>query len=180
MSLIEAKIDPGFLQIEYEYVYDSWDQVGGYFDGDGTVYINTGSSKVLRFSLIWVDNCRDQLGQLRRFLISQGISTGEVLRRADGVFSLQIAGHLNVLRAAKLMLPYCYKKRFELSLVIDYYENRLSGTEAIDGFNSAVKSAIRGGKIRALEIPEKYEEGKKEARARRTVRRRKSLQTEHK
>jgi hypothetical protein len=92
MSLIEAKIDPGFLQIEYEYVYDSWDQVGGYFDGDGTVYINTRSSKVLQFSLIWVDNCRDQLGQLRRFLISQGISTGEVLRRADGVFSLQIAG----------------------------------------------------------------------------------------
>ena len=72
------------------------------------------------------------------------------------------------------MFPHCYKKRFELSLVIDYYENKISGTEAIVGFNSAVKSAIRTGKIRNLEIPEKFEEGKKEARAR-TVRGRKLL-----
>jgi hypothetical protein len=167
----ESEIDPEFLQIIYEYAYDSWGQVGGYFDGDGTVYVNISSSDVLQFSLIWVDNCREQLGQLRRFLVSQGISTGEVLRRGDGVFTLHIAGPTSVLRAAKLLLPYCFKKTLELSLVIDYYENRISGTEAIDGFNSAVKRAIRAGKIRDLEMPKKYAEGKREVEIRRVRRR---------
>jgi hypothetical protein len=165
--MIEAKIDPEFLQIRYEYVYDSWGQVGGYFDGDGTVYINISSSEVLQFSLVWVDNCREQLGQLRRFLVSQGISTGEVLRRGDGVFTLHIAGPTNVLSAARFLLPHCFKKGLELSLVIDYYENRISGTEAIEGFNSAVRRAIRAGKIRDLQMPKRYAEGKREVEIRR-------------
>jgi hypothetical protein len=148
--MIEAEIDPQFLQIRYEYVYDSWGQVGGYFDGHGTVYVNISSSDVLQFSLIWVDNCREQLGQLRRFLVSQGISTGEVLRRGDGVFTLHIAGPTNVLMAAKLLIPCCFKKALELRLAVDYYENRISGTEAIEGFNSAAKHSIRAGKIRDL------------------------------
>jgi hypothetical protein len=169
--MIEAEIDPQFLQIRYECVYDSWGQVGGYFDGDGTVYINLSSSEVLQFSLIWVDNCREQLGQLRRFLVSRGISAGEVLRRGDGVFTLHIAGARSVLRAARLLLPNCFKKNLELSLVIDYYENRISGTEAIEGFNSAVKRAIRAGKIRDLEMPRKYVEGKREIEIRRVRRR---------
>ena len=118
--MIETDVDAEFALATYPDAYKTWAQVAGYFDGDGSVYLNTSSYEVLQFALVWVDNCRKQLGQLRHFLISRGISTGNVLRRGDGVFTLAIASPQSVLKASKLLLPYCFKKKFELRLVIDY------------------------------------------------------------
>jgi len=117
--------------------------------------------------LVWVDNCREQLGQLRHFLLTSRISTGEVLRRGDGVFTLQVASPQNVLGASKQLLPYCFKKKFELRLTINYYENRITGTETIEGFNSSVRMGVRVGKIRISRVLPKYGEGKREIAARR-------------
>jgi hypothetical protein len=165
--MIEAKLHPEFAFISYHDAYNRWAQVSGYFDGDGSVYLNTSSSAVLQFALVWVDNCREQLGQLRWFLMSRGISTGEVLRRGDGVFTLAIASPRNVLKASKLLLRHCYKKKFELGLVIDYYENKINGSQAIDGFNSSVRMGVRVGKIRSMQLPLKYDEAKREIAVRR-------------
>ena len=161
--------------IDYVNGYRNWAQVAGYFDGDGLVYLNTSSTEVLQFALVWVDNCKEQLEQLRFFLISRGISTGRVNRRI-GVFYLQIASPRCVLRACKLLLPYCFKKRTELHLVVDYYENKITGSQTIDGFNSVVRMGTRLGKIRTLRIPLKYDDAKREIAKRRG--RRKSVTTE--
>jgi len=169
--MIEARVDAGFASITYSDAYKTWAQAAGYFDGDGSVYLNTSSNDVLQFALVWVDNCREQLGQLRYFLISRKISTSEVLRRGDGVFTLQIASPHSVLKASKLMHRFSFKKKAELRLVIDYYEDRINGTEAIEGFNASVRMGVRTGKIRALQVPLKYKEGKREIAVRRGRRR---------
>lgn len=66
--------------------YRTWTQVAGYFDGDGSVHLRTDSPVVLRFALVWVDNCFEQLLQLRSFLSSRGITLGNVLQQGIGVF----------------------------------------------------------------------------------------------
>lgn len=158
--MIESRINPDFALAKYANAYRAWGQVAGYFDGDGSVYINTTSHDVLRFSLVWVDNCREQIGQLRHFLVSQRISAGEVLRRGDGTFTVQISSPEGVLSTARLLLPFCFKKRKELGIVISYYENTITGTKALEGFNESVRAGVRVGKIRQLRNLPKYSEAK--------------------
>lgn len=150
--------------------YRTWGQVAGYFDGDGSVYLNTASSQVLQFGLVWVDNCKRQLDQLRYFLTSRGIQVGRVTQDRQGVFRLHVASPKNVLKAAKLLLPHCSKKRFELSLVVNYYENRVNGTQTLEGFNQAVMIGLRVGKIRPLQLRQKYIDAKKEIAKQRGLR----------
>jgi hypothetical protein len=169
--MIEKYVDPKFARIKYDTPYKSWAQASGYFDGDGSVYVNTASDVVLQFALVWVDNFREQLGQLRDFMISWGIGIGDVLRRGDGSFTLQIASPRYVLLASKRLVPFCYKKRFELNLVIKYYEDKIMGTQTIEGFNTSVLRGVRVGKIRHLKIPQKYTEGKRLVAIRRGQRR---------
>jgi hypothetical protein len=146
--------------------YRSWTQAAGYFDGDGSVHLRTDSPVVLRFALVWVDNCFEQLLQLKKFLSSRGIILGNVLRQGDA-HSLQIASPKFCLAAAKQMLPFCFKKEPELTILKDYYENNIDGTEAISRINAMVTCGIRLGKIRPSIVLPKYSEGKlRVARAR--------------
>jgi hypothetical protein len=140
--------------------YRTWTQVAGYFDGDGSVHLRTDSPVVLRFALVWVDNCFEQLLQLKGFLSSRGITLGNVLRQGVGVFRLQIASPRFCLAAAKQMSPFCFKKEPELTILKDYYENKINGTEAISRINEMVVSGIRLGKIRPSIVLPKYAEGK--------------------
>jgi len=74
--------------------YRVWTQVAGYFDGDGSVHLRTDSPVVLRFALVWVDNCFEQLLQPKSFLCSRGITLGNVLQQGIGVFSLLLSTSL--------------------------------------------------------------------------------------
>ena len=74
--------------------YRTWTQAAGYFDGDGSVHLRTDSPVVLRFALVWVDNCYGQLLQLKTFLSSRGIVLGNVLQQGEGVFRLLIASQI--------------------------------------------------------------------------------------
>ena len=139
--------------------YSRWSQTGGYFDGDGCVHVRMDSPVVLRFALVWVDNSYEQLKQLRLFLVSKGVMVGSVLNHSNGVYMLQIASPQAVLTAAKEMVRYCFKKRKELQAAIDYYENKINGTELISRFNELVHSGIRLGKIRPPKQLSTYEEG---------------------
>jgi hypothetical protein len=147
--------------------YNSWTQVAGYFDGDGSVHLRADSPVVLRFALVWVDNSFGQLSQLRSFLCSQGIKLGNVLRQGVGVFRLQVASPKFALTVARLMEPYCFKKREELRILVDYYESKISGTQAILLINDAVHNGVRLGRIRETKVLPLYSEGKRSiARAR--------------
>jgi len=58
------------------------------------------------------------------------------------------------------MAPYCFKKNKELKIVIDYYENRITGTEAISQINLAVRQKLRGGVVRKVAELSTYVEAK--------------------
>ncbi|HLQ06262.1 MAG TPA: hypothetical protein VK126_00740 [Nitrososphaerales archaeon] len=66
--------------------YQSWEQVAGYFDGDGTIYFSdtTNQPYKLSLSLIFVDQSIDQIKNVRDFLRRRGIRTGNILKRSDG------------------------------------------------------------------------------------------------
>jgi hypothetical protein len=122
---------------------------------------------VLGLGLIWVDNSFDQLFQLRKFLLVQGIAVGNVLNHSNGVYRLQIGSPSSVLSAAKMLVGFCFKKRKELEAVISYYENRISGSAVLSIFNEQVRRGIRLGKIRPLTPLPRYRDGLYEvARAR--------------
>jgi hypothetical protein len=140
--------------------YWKWSQIAGYFDGDGSVYLRTDSPIVLKFALVWVDNSFSQLLQLRKFLQSQGIALGNVLKHTKGVFRLQISSPKSALAAARYMLRFCFKKYDELRILIEYYEERMTGTEVVIKINNAVRSGVRTGCIRKLVTRPKYREGK--------------------
>lgn len=97
--------------------------------------------------------------QLRIFLLSKGIAVGSVLNHSSGVYMLQVASPRAVLAAAKAMVSVCFKKRRELQIVIDYYENGITGTAALSGLNELVRAKVRLGKIRPLISLPKYSEG---------------------
>jgi hypothetical protein len=140
--------------------YRAWTQVSGYFDGDGSVHLRTDSPVVLRFALVWVDNCYLQLLQLKTFLASRGIILGNVLQQGVGVFRLQISSPRFALFAAKQMSPFCFKKQPELTILREYYENKITGTEAISRINAVVIAGVRLGKIRPSVVLPEYAEGK--------------------
>jgi hypothetical protein len=141
-------------------MYSSWDQVGGYFDGDGCVHIRMDSPVVLRLSLVWVDNCYEQLQQLRVFLKPKSIAVGSVLRHSKGAYMLQVVSPSAVLATAKELVDICAKKKKELRIVVNYYESRITGTEALSEFNELVRRKIRLGRIRPLILLPRYGEGK--------------------
>jgi len=65
------------------------------------------------------------------------------------------------------MAPFCYKKKEELEILIDYYEDTITGTEAISAINETVRRRIRLGGIRKVGSLPTYSEGKRSvARAR--------------
>jgi hypothetical protein len=73
---------------------------------------------------------------------------------------LQIGSPRSVLAAAKLLEKFCFKKRKGLRILIDYYEDRITGTEALAGINQMVVQIVRLGKIRPLKSLPRYSEGK--------------------
>jgi hypothetical protein len=94
---------------------------------------------------------------------------GSVLNHSNAVYMLQIASPQAVLIAAKEMARFCFKKRKELQAAIDYYENKITGTELLATFNELVRSGIRLGKIRPLGHLSKYAEGVAQANVARVL-----------
>ncbi|MDE1852994.1 MAG: hypothetical protein KGI38_04500 [Thaumarchaeota archaeon] len=140
--------------------YTNWCAVASYFDGDGTIELEV-RKLTLRFRLVWTDNWRDQVEQIRRFLESQGVRTERIVY-ARGAWHLPI-GEINSMRlAARLMVSSgcAFKKRKELLAMLAYYDNRLSGNQVINEFNESVRAGIRSGYERAGMLPLTYKQAK--------------------
>ncbi len=110
-----------------EVAYEDWRQVSGYFDGDGgTDYLPR--KWVLHPTVAFVDNFRPQLDMLNEFLILEGIVPWRYCRM-QGAWKLGIGRAESVHKMACSMLPFLSKKKAEAKAVIDYLENRITGTQ---------------------------------------------------
>ncbi len=150
-----------FWEVDYE-IYETWQQLGGYFDGDGNVGVEV-VKYVLRFKLRFSDTWRPQIAAIKSFLNSHEISTANISRvvsegRRDS-FKIDIGAIDSAHRAAKAMLPYCAKKAEDLKIMIDYLEGRISGNQAIARLNEEVRIGRRSGFIRSSSLPYSRLEG---------------------
>jgi len=137
--------------------YRTWEQVGGYFDGDGNVGVEV-VRYILRFRIRFSDTWEPQIQSIRTFMVGNGIASTEVGREKArkgqlDAFRIDIGAVSSVLKAGELMLPHCVKKAEDLRIVIDYIEGRLTGNEAIERFNEEVRIGRRSGLIRELTLP---------------------------
>lgn len=136
--------------------YRGWPQVGGYFDGDGTVYVRV-HPWALAFSLHWVENWKPQLVQLQEFLQSKGVQS--LMFPRVGAWLLVVERREDVLKTARRIIPFCSKKRTELTTAVGYLQNRLTASQAIEVFNNEVKSGQRIGIVREANFPFTRAEG---------------------
>ncbi len=85
-----------------------------------------------------------------------------------------IASRAGVIAAARAMLATqcCFKKRRELEWVLQYYENKLTGTAFIEKLNDDVICGNRTGKIRHVDVPFLHSDGGRQRYLRSAARRR--------
>ena len=133
-SLGANKGDPSIRPAE-ETGYESWRQVAGYFDGDGNVGLEV-VRRILRLRIRFVDTWRPQMASIKAFLDRHGVSTNSIGRDNKEVwqaaYRLDVSETKSVLRVAKSMLKFCVKKRNDLQIAVDYLEDRITGSRAID------------------------------------------------
>ena len=139
--------------------YNSWRQVAGYFDGDGTIYFSDTSNRPYRLSisLVSVNQSHDQLEMIKEFLNKHGIATRGVLKRSDAnAFELAVSQFNCVKRALRRMVPFLWKKESAASACLDYYEGRITGNQLISAFQREVDAGRRERKIRTVQLDVPY------------------------
>ena len=146
-----------------EQSYDNWCAVAAYFDGDGSVFISKRQPHILGFVLEWSDNFRPQLTQLKEFLTTRGVVTGEVKRRkVENLHRLRVSSWKSVLKVGRAMLATrcMFKKRRELTAVVSYLGGDTTGNEVFSVLNDEVVRLQRVSKKRyALDLPLSHPEG---------------------
>lgn len=146
--------------------YQSWGQVGGYFDGDGNVGVEV-VKYVLRFKLIFSDTRKPKIEAVESFMQANGIrvtNTQHEVREGKPVaFRFDVNALRSVLEAAEAMLPVCIRKAEDLAILADYIEGRITGNQAVERYNAEVRIGRRSGYIRALALPLTRAEGLRQA-----------------
>jgi hypothetical protein len=139
--------------------YNSWEQLSGYFDGDGTIYFSdtTNQPFKLSLSLVFVDQSFDQIQTVRDFLRQRGIRTSNILKRSDGnVYSLAVSEFNSVKETLRQMSPHLSKKANEARAALDYYEGKITGNELNAVFQDKVEAGRRERKERKVRIDVPY------------------------
>lgn len=137
--------------------YGSWKQVAAYFDGDGSVSVRV-RTFTLTFSLEFAESYLPQLVQIRDFLLAEGIHTRPIKtqRRRSGRatnYVINIDTFREVHLVCKRMLPFAFKKEWDLHTALDYLENRITGEEALRRLNVSIESGRREGLLRYISMP---------------------------
>jgi hypothetical protein len=122
--------------------YCDWRQVAGYSDGDGSNHVYY-SRFTLRFTVTWCDSSLQQLTQLREFIASCGIRPSPKITFTSGAHVLIIGIQAEVLKTARELLPFVFKKRDEFQTIVDYLEDRITGTEVFQRFKAFQDLGIR-------------------------------------
>ena len=146
--------------------HHDWGQVGGYYDGDGCVIVRVRQFVVI-FCLQWTDCSREQLDQVDRLLHSLGGISTKIYHDAQrAAYHLMVTKQDSVLRLAQMILPFTFKKRVELRVVVDYYRDRISGNEAIALMNEQIEKGIRSANLLSVSLPLTHTKAVKRARRR--------------
>lgn len=115
--------------------------------------------RVLHPNPSFCDNYRSQIEMLRDFLVSQGLSVHGTSYDRGGAWKIGVAQAESVRNMAFLMLPHLYKKRKEVEAILDYLDNRITGTKLAEVFNESVIAGNRTGRVGAVDIPYTRQEG---------------------
>ena len=145
-------------------IYKSWEQVAGYFDGDGTIsfYDTSNQPYKLGLSLIFVDQSKDQINNIREFLNGRGVRTGNVLRASKGTaYMIAVSRFAAVRETLRQMLPHLYKKANEAEAALDYYEGKITGNALMAIFQNEVEAGRRERRPRKvpIHVPHTYFDG---------------------
>jgi hypothetical protein len=139
--------------------YETWEQIAGYFDGDGTIATSDLSNLPykLSLSLIFIDQSVDQISMVRDFLRKNGIKTSNVLKHSKlSAHIVAVSEYRSVMEMLKKMLPFLYKKATEARAATDYYEGRITGNELIAIFQQEVEAGRRERRPRKVTIDVPY------------------------
>ena len=139
--------------------YNSWRQIAGYFDGDGTIYFSDTSNRPykLSISLVFVDQSTDQLQTVKDFLNKHGIRTSNILRRSDvNAAQLAVSEFNSVRRSLRCMARFLSKKEIEARAALEYYEGRITGNELLAIFKEEVEAGRRERKVRTVKLDVPY------------------------
>ncbi len=139
--------------------YSSWQQVAGYFDGDGTIGFSDLSNLPYKvgLSLVFVDQSYDQIRTVRDFLHRNGIRTSNILRHyKKSAFLIAVSSHEAVKRMLREMLPFLHKKETEAKAALDYLEGRTTGNEMITIFKREVDAGRRERRQHSISIGVPY------------------------
>jgi hypothetical protein len=144
--------------------YDSWEQVAGYFDADGTIVIFdlTYMPYKLCLYLSFVDQSIDQISMIRNFMLARGIKTSNVLKGYKvNAWSVVISGFDSVKKCLRCLIPHLGKKAIEAQATLDYYEGRITGNQLITIFEKEVEAGRREKRERkiAIDVPYTYPVG---------------------
>lgn len=135
--------------------YTTWEQVAGYFDGDGSPKVHVGDV-TLHVTVCWSDQDKELLEHISLLLTGRGVTPrmGE-FRHGTGVYyELTVTeGGGNALLVLKSMLPFLDKKWSQIDAAISYLENRITGDAFIEVLNEAVLSKRRSSWIIEAKMP---------------------------
>ncbi len=140
--------------------YNDWKQVAGYFDGDGCADFDAGKW-VLHPKLSFSDNYQPHILMIRDFLRARDIVVWGLFHDVGGAWKVGVGQARSVRKMAVRMCPYLFKKRAEVKAILDYLDDRISGTQLVNVFNESVRSGNRTGRIRRLNIPHTRGEGQR-------------------
>jgi len=144
--------------------YETWEQVAGYFDGDGTIATSDLSNLPYKLSLsLWfVDQSRDQIGMVRDFLRKNGIRTSNILKHyKQSANVVAVSEYRSVVLMLRKMIPFLYKKANEARAALDYYEGRITGNELMIVLQQEVEAGRRERRPRkvAIDVPYTRQQG---------------------
>ena len=123
--------------------YDSWRQISGYFDGDGTIAISDMSNRPYKvsLSLVFVDQSVDQIRTVRDFLQRKGIRTSNILKHYKlSAHLVAVSEFSSVSRMLRCMSPHLCKKANEAKAALDYYRGITTGNQLLAVFRQEVEA----------------------------------------
>jgi hypothetical protein len=109
------------------------------------------------------DQGKEQLVQIAMFLRDHGFSVGESRKLSNAAaYALRIADQNSVVRIAEMMAPFCHKKIYELTTIVEYRKHdSITASEVQRRFERLVELGIRErhGKRRFRPMPWSYRAG---------------------
>ncbi|HEV2226857.1 MAG TPA: hypothetical protein VGR56_08680 [Nitrososphaerales archaeon] len=154
--------------------YQSWQQVAGYFDGDGAIVTSDISNQPFKLglSLIFTDLSLDQITNIKNFLNGEGVRTSNILKTSAGTAYIVVVSEFNSLRKSlTCMLPFLCKKAIEAQAALDYYGGRLTGNEFMAILRQEVEAGRRERHVRKtpIDVPYTWPEGHRMMEERRKI-----------